>query len=271
MNEFDYDVREKKSIASGARHRVNGSKSKRCTMPSDYLTPAQRKKLNGEVCTMNLNKPIGWSELKDVPTGMAKEYIENLHHTHRATIAGASIMLGVSKERYMKFCRDIGADVPTRRGRTSEKDKETWAEFIAQMIPHSCGRGKTRRYDAGACEACHGAADATGEHEHHAHRRSGTTGGIHQAAAHGRAAADDRHPGAGGVSVNKKTFESALAIHDAIETLKSIQCDILDHNHVVAIEASEGEYICLPGILRDRFAEWVAAQRELLEKEFERV
>lgn len=58
MNDFEKEVREKKSIASGARHRVNGSKSKRCTLPSDYLTPAQRKKLNGEVYTVNLNKPI---------------------------------------------------------------------------------------------------------------------------------------------------------------------------------------------------------------------
>lgn len=136
MNDFEKEVREKKSIASGARHRVNGSKSKRCTLPSDYLTPAQRKKLNGEVYTVNLNKPITWGELKALQPSMAKEYVEHLHRTHRATATGAAKMLGTSKENYRKFCGSIGADVHTRRGRTSEKDEKTWADFIAQRIPH---------------------------------------------------------------------------------------------------------------------------------------
>lgn len=35
MNDFDYDVYQKKKAVSGARHRVNGSKSKKCTLLSD--------------------------------------------------------------------------------------------------------------------------------------------------------------------------------------------------------------------------------------------
>ena len=49
MNDFDFDVLQKKRIARGAYHRKNGSKSKRCTLPSDYLTAAEKRKLNGEV------------------------------------------------------------------------------------------------------------------------------------------------------------------------------------------------------------------------------
>ena len=70
--------------------------------------------------------------------------------------------------------------------------------------------------------------------------------------------------------MNKKTFESALAIHDAIETLRTIQLDVLDHNRSVAIEIDDEVLLHLPGLLYVRFAEWVRQQREELEKEFER-
>lgn len=79
MNDFDFDVMRKKSLVASARKRVNGSKSKKCTLPYEYLTPAQRRELNGKVETMNVNLPITWGELKALPPHMAKEYIETLH------------------------------------------------------------------------------------------------------------------------------------------------------------------------------------------------
>ena len=46
MNDFDFDVMTKKRIARGAAARKCGSKSRRCTLPSDYLTDAQKKARN---------------------------------------------------------------------------------------------------------------------------------------------------------------------------------------------------------------------------------
>ena len=43
---FQQDVKERKKMKTGAMHRKCGSKSKKCTLPSDYLTPSQKKKLN---------------------------------------------------------------------------------------------------------------------------------------------------------------------------------------------------------------------------------
>ena len=37
MNDFDFENMQKKRIAQGARHRVCGSKSKKCSLPSDLL------------------------------------------------------------------------------------------------------------------------------------------------------------------------------------------------------------------------------------------
>ena len=52
---FDADARLKKSIASGAKHRKSGSKSKKCTLPSDNLTIKEKNALNGETHTLNLD------------------------------------------------------------------------------------------------------------------------------------------------------------------------------------------------------------------------
>lgn len=71
--------------------------------------------------------------------------------------------------------------------------------------------------------------------------------------------------------MEKRKFDKALEIHDAIETLKRIQMEVLDQNRCLAIEIDDEVLLHLPGLLYTRFAEWVAAQRELLEREFERV
>lgn len=70
--------RERKTIARSAAHRVNGSKSKRCTLPSDSLTQAQLKKLSGPVITYDMDKPHTWAELKLWPDDLRSEYITKL-------------------------------------------------------------------------------------------------------------------------------------------------------------------------------------------------
>ena len=71
--------------------------------------------------------------------------------------------------------------------------------------------------------------------------------------------------------MNREKFNKAYEIHDAIETLKSIQQEIIDQNRCVAIEIDDEVLLHLPGLLYTRFAEWVAAQRDLLEREFKRI
>lgn len=135
MSEFDYEVREKKSVASGARRRVNGSKSKRCTLPSDYLTAAQKRELNGECYTVNLNEQIGWIELLSLPLSMAKEYIEHLHGTHMAPITGAAEMFGFDVKTYRQYLKKIGVEIPRSAGRRSRDVEETWRAFRQLPAP----------------------------------------------------------------------------------------------------------------------------------------
>ena len=85
MNDFDYDVLQKKRTAAGARHMKRGSRSKRCSLPSDHLTPAQLKRRNGPVSTYKLDAPMRWDDFKAMPVDLQKKYLTNLVETYGAT------------------------------------------------------------------------------------------------------------------------------------------------------------------------------------------
>ena len=83
MHDFDYDAMQKKRIARGASHMKRGSKSKKCTLPSDYLTAAQKRRLNGPVSTYKLDEPMNWESFKAMPEDLQKKYILNLQETYQ--------------------------------------------------------------------------------------------------------------------------------------------------------------------------------------------
>ena len=81
MYDFDYDAMQKKRIARGASHMKRGSK--KCTLPSDYLTAAQKRRLNGPVSTYKLDEPMNWESFKAMPEDLQKKYILNLQETYQ--------------------------------------------------------------------------------------------------------------------------------------------------------------------------------------------
>ena len=96
MHDFDYDAMQKKRIARGASHMKRGSKSKKCTLPSDYLTAAQKKRLNGPVSTYKLDEPMSWESFKAMPEDLQKKYILNLQETYQANNDMLGKMFGVT-------------------------------------------------------------------------------------------------------------------------------------------------------------------------------
>ena len=84
MHDFDYDAMQKKRIARGAAHMKRGSKSKKCTLPSDYLTAAQKRRLNGPVSTYKLDEPMNWESFKAMPEDLQKKYILGLQEMYQA-------------------------------------------------------------------------------------------------------------------------------------------------------------------------------------------
>lgn len=97
MNDAEYlfktDAAEKKRNGRGAFNKKGGSKSKKCTLPGDYLTPAQKKKLSKTIVDVNLREPMTWQQFKSLSPDIQKEYLIFL------------------RDRFGVSLRDISADL----------------------------------------------------------------------------------------------------------------------------------------------------------------
>lgn len=135
MNDFDFDAMQKKRIAQGARHKKNGSKSHGCTLPSDLLTEAQKRKLNGPVVTLKLDEPMTWKDFKALPEDKRRLYAEHikelynpswkqwgqLFHTHPNTVR-------------QHFIRYAIADARGRGASTTRADLARWDAFCNGVV-----------------------------------------------------------------------------------------------------------------------------------------
>lgn len=107
MNDFDYDVLQKKRIARNAKFQKNGSRSKKCTLPDDYLTPAQRKKLNGPTKTYKLGAPMDWSTFRSMPEDLQREYLQKIGDRFHVNDTLLGEMFGVHQTTVSKARKEL--------------------------------------------------------------------------------------------------------------------------------------------------------------------
>lgn len=131
MNDFDYDILQKRRVARGAIHRKNGSKSKRCRLPHENLTPKQLKGLNGQVMQYAMNEPKDWSGFKALPMDLQKEYVRNIVGTYSCSCTELGEMFGKHPQTVRNYFKnnDFGINFP-RGGRGSSADKERFLAFV---------------------------------------------------------------------------------------------------------------------------------------------
>ena len=137
MNDFDYDVLQKKRTAAGARHMKRGSRSKRCSLPSDNLTPAQLKRRNGPVSTYKLDEPMRWDDFKDMPVDLQKQYLTNLVETYGATNEMLGDMFYIHPSQIGRVKRQLGI-AGQKNGRPDPDKKairdQMWAAFCNGVV-----------------------------------------------------------------------------------------------------------------------------------------
>lgn len=124
MKEFYDTVRERKALVPSAAHRVCGSKSKKCSLPSDSLTDAQKRRLSGPVVTYNPTRPCTWAEFKSMPNDIAQEWLDNVQSRFRAPLPAivAEVWGGaVTRQGADNLIRNRGLRYTPYRGRRSEE------------------------------------------------------------------------------------------------------------------------------------------------------
>lgn len=134
--DFYKDVKDKKTLARNAKYKKNGSKSKKCTLPSDYLTRKEREKMNGEVKNFNLKKKYSWSEFTAMPSDIQKEYLERIRDIYGATMTEISVELfGVSQTTLTDYGKNHGSRFtgifPKGRKKRTEEQVNKWKEFVS--------------------------------------------------------------------------------------------------------------------------------------------
>lgn len=131
MNDFDYDVMQKKNIARSAFNRKSGARSKACTLPSDHMTDAQWKKRNGKEVTYDLKIPLNWTQFTDMPADIQKAYLQRLVDKYHVTITCLSDLFGVKWNTLDRFLKKNHAWLRFKRGaKMSAADKAGFAEFL---------------------------------------------------------------------------------------------------------------------------------------------
>lgn len=134
MNDYEYafhaDAKEKKAAGRGAYAKKGGSKSRRCSLPSDNLTEAQTRALNGEVKTYDLCRPMTWSQFKMMPIDLQKEFIRRIVATFGVSCAAINRELfGNGINTLHLHAKRKGLKLPTQKGK--KDDESCMAMFRA--------------------------------------------------------------------------------------------------------------------------------------------
>lgn len=134
MNAFDSEVRERKRLVSSARHKKNGSKSKRCSLPSDHLTERQWKARCGEIMEYKLSSPVPWAEFKRYPRDIQEMYIQNIVEKYHVTASDLGRLFGCHYATISRFCQKQGLHVPFAVGRRmSAEEKAAFEKLFAEV------------------------------------------------------------------------------------------------------------------------------------------
>lgn len=137
MNDFDYEVMQKKRIAHSAAHMKRGSKSKKCTLPSDHLTPAQWKRRNGPVSTYSLNQPMDWETFKSLPIDIQQSYIDILQRRFNVTASTISKELfGKTAPALKNLMEKNGIKYIQMKGKNMTPDeRDLWDRWLSPVAP----------------------------------------------------------------------------------------------------------------------------------------
>lgn len=132
---FNQDVRERSKIKQGAIHKKNGSKSKHCTLPSDHMTPKQKKSLNGVCDVIDLSEPIeNLKVLRLYPSSLQQEYLQNLVNKYGARQIDVCTMLKTTPTNFKRYLDNHGLNIAFSKHRRVIDDR--WLDFITK--PKNC-------------------------------------------------------------------------------------------------------------------------------------
>lgn len=131
MTEFDYDCYRKKNVAHSAARRKGGSKSKKCSLPSDRMTQKQWNERCGQVMSYSIGKPMPWAEFSKLPKDLKEEYMNNLIEKYNANARTMAEVFGVSVATVFRVVKNDNLNVTFLKGKHPAGEKyEAFRRFM---------------------------------------------------------------------------------------------------------------------------------------------
>lgn len=131
MTDFDYEVYQRRQIARQAKYKKNGSKSKKCSLPTDHMTQRQWKERNGKIMTYQLNRPMTWENFRKMPAHIQREYAESIISKYSTTATDLGKMFGVTPTTVTKALGDREINILFSPGkRMSRVQREEFDRFL---------------------------------------------------------------------------------------------------------------------------------------------
>lgn len=129
---FRQTERERKRNGRGAFNRVCGSKSKKCSLPSDHMTRKEIIAMSGEVQTYTLNEAHLWTEIENWPDEIRAQYFKKLFIEMNATGYEIADMLECPFKKVRGQLTKFNLTKGRGNWQTAEQ-KENWQRFIAGL------------------------------------------------------------------------------------------------------------------------------------------
>lgn len=132
---FHKQSKDAKRLARGAYAKKGGSRSKKCTLPSDRLSVKQRKELNGPVMIYNVRRPMKWKEFKELSKDLQIEYLQFLVLDKKARGIDVASMFGISATSLSNWLqKNMRGDFSFPHTGRKHAD-HVWLDFVAPEKP----------------------------------------------------------------------------------------------------------------------------------------
>lgn len=128
MTDFENDIRQKAITARGAKHLVRRKRG--CTLPSDQLTEAQKRKLNGEVKQVNLNEPIYWEDYRSLPKTLQEQYYNGSVERWGVGLTTIANMMGVYPNTLRNYHNTHGVKVTKGMTKTPASKINAFKDWV---------------------------------------------------------------------------------------------------------------------------------------------
>ena len=99
-------------------------------MPSDYLSESEKRKMNGNIDTINTNEPMPWERFRNLPTTLQQEYIESLvSRFHVGVKTVSEVLFNLGGSTLGLHLRRYGISAKGHKGKISDENKARFVTF----------------------------------------------------------------------------------------------------------------------------------------------